>query len=89
MKNNQLTSVLIALLFLSTATSGWFMYKYYAAVHQIRRLDPELRKIAVADTLFQSLLNDTIKYENVTKNPDMTKLLLSLTNQNKTAAPAK
>jgi len=88
MKNNQLTSVLIALLFLSTATTGWLMYKYNAALHQIRQLTPEIQKIGVAESIFQSILNDSIAYENATKNPEMTRLLLSLTNKTTVAKPA-
>jgi hypothetical protein len=87
MKNNQLTSVLIALLFLSTATTGWLMYKYNAAIHEIRELAPQVQKIGVAESLFQSILNDSIAYENATKNPEMTRLLLSLTNKPAMAVP--
>ena len=88
MKNNQLTSVLIALLFLSTASTGWLMYKYNEAIRHLRELDPQVRQVATAEGLFQSILNDTIAYENATKNPEMTRLLLSLTNKVSVAKPA-
>ena len=86
MKNNQLTAVLIALLFLSTAMTVRLIYKYNSAIHGLERLQAPLEKVAMTENLFNSLMNDTREYERTTRNPDMTRLLESFTQKSTVAS---
>ena len=85
MKNNQLTGVFVALLFLSAMASILFLCNYNSARHKLQRLTPRVMEINRVTSLVQAILNDTIEYDRATKNPEMTRLLQSL---GKTNAPA-
>jgi len=90
MKNNQLLTLFVALLFFSTLASAALMYKYNASVRTIQKLAPEFAGATTSQNIMQSLLNETIEYGNVTKNQDIAKIISSVTAKNTPAAkPAK
>ena len=69
MKNNQLTSVLLGLLLLSTVATCWLIYRYISSIHEIQRLQQEVMGINV----LQSLGNEAAEYGKT--HPDMARLL--------------
>jgi hypothetical protein len=83
MKNNQLTGMLVGLLLLSTLCSVGLIYKYNGSIRTLQHLEPRLQQV----NIMQSLLNDTIKYNEATKNPDMLRILQTLSPP-KAAKPA-
>jgi hypothetical protein len=62
------------------------MYKYNQALHRLRELEPNYSKVVEAENIFDVILKDAVAYDNATKNPEMTRILQSLSN--KPAAPA-
>jgi type II secretory pathway component PulJ len=88
MKNNQLTAMLVGLLFLSTLGSIALIMKYNSSFRDGQRLDPALKEINEIQRITGLLANETVEYSKTTKNPDMARLLQSI-NTAKPAAAAK
>jgi hypothetical protein len=81
MKNNQLTGMLLGLVFLSTLASAGLMMDYNHTLHKIQDLQgqPGVAAANAAQTVMQSLLNDTIEYAKTTKNPEIARLVQGVT----------
>ncbi len=77
--------MLVGLLFLSTLGSVWLIYKYNSSIHTLQHLEPRLQQINV----MQSLLNETIKYNETAKNPDMLRILQTLNTPKPAKPPTK
>lgn len=73
MKNNQLTSMLVVLLLLSTLASVGLTIKYNFAFHKVQRLQPELVAANNARNIVQALMNDSIEYSKT--HPDLKPVL--------------
>lgn len=86
MKNNQLTSMLLGLLLLSTLATIGLILKYNSSLHKLQRLQPELVAANNARSIVQAILNDTIEYSKT--HPDINRLLQPYTAGAKPAAPA-
>ncbi len=91
MKNNQLTGMLLGLVFLSTLASAALMWKYNYTIHKIQSLQsrPEVAEASAAQNVMQSLLNETIEYAKNTKNPDITRMVQNVTGGKAFPAPVK
>jgi len=90
MKNNQLTSMLVVLLLLSTLVSVGLIIKYNFAFHKLKRLQPELVSANNARNIIQALLNDSVEYSKA--HPDLKPVLqpyISAPAHPGAAAPAK
>ena len=81
MKNNQLTGMLLGLVFLSTLASAALMWKYNYAIHRIQSLqgEPAVAEASAAQTVMQQLLNETVEYAKSSKNPDITRIVQGVT----------
>jgi hypothetical protein len=88
MKNNQLTAMLVGLLFLSTLGSIALIYKYNSTFRNGQRLEPMLKEIGEIEKIMTMLSNDTVEYSKATKNPDMARLLQTLSTPRTAAKPA-
>jgi hypothetical protein len=88
MKNNQLTAMLVGLLFLSTLGSIALIYKYNSTFRNGQRLEPMLKEISDIEKIMSMLSNDTVEYSKTTKNPDMAHLLQTLSTPKTAVKPA-
>ena len=86
MKNNQLATMFLGLLFLSTAFSSFLILRYNSALHRLQNLQPQLVAESNARSLIQAIMNDTIEYSKT--HPDINKVLQPYTIGGKPAAPA-
>ena len=75
MKNNQLTAVLIAMVFVSTMFSVFMIYKYNVSIHTLQRLGPSLAGPTKAQNVMMSLFNEAAEYQQVTKNAEIVRIL--------------
>ncbi len=84
MSNNRMHSVLVALLFISVASSACLAYWHIQLTRQLPSL--QMKRIIIGQRLnrFQELVNETAEYSR--KNPDIQPLLRSY--EPKTNAPA-
>jgi hypothetical protein len=78
MKNNLLTPMFIFLLCLSTLFNCYLVYRYNSATSQLQVLQPKVQEVSKVVNIVQQLLVDTQEYNRAAKNPDMTRLLQSL-----------
>jgi hypothetical protein len=88
MKNSQITSALVGLLFLSTFASAALIYKYNSSVRTLQRLQPLLTGPDYAQKVMNAILLDTAEYGRATKNPDIERIVQFATGA-KVPAPAK
>lgn len=75
MKNNQLTAMLVGILFITTGASAWLALRYTSAFHKRQQLAPTLASIHYTEGMISALANDTIEYSK--KNPAIDPILKS------------
>ncbi|MDB6023636.1 MAG: hypothetical protein JWQ04_3493 [Pedosphaera sp.] len=86
MKNNQLTGMLLGLLFLSTLATVGLIYKYNSSVHKLQALQSEVVAANNARGLVQAILTDTVEYSKT--HPDINRLLQPYNMGSKPMTPA-
>ncbi|HEX3798425.1 MAG TPA: hypothetical protein VH413_06955 [Verrucomicrobiae bacterium] len=89
MKNNQLTAMLVGLLFLSTLGSVALIWKYNSAYRTARNLEGAVKQVSEIERVMGMLSSETVEYNATTKNPDMTRLLQSFANKTAPKPAAK
>jgi hypothetical protein len=86
MRNNQMTSLLVGMLFLLTLFTGWLTLKYNWSLRDLQQVQAKANSVNTLRNTLQSLAAETIEYSK--KNPAIEPLLQSLASRNAAASSA-
>ena len=75
MKNDPTTMVLNFILIILAIVCVTFAFFNISHVHKLRQIQSRVMQANQYPMAAQSLLNETLKYNEVAKNPELTKLL--------------
>ena len=75
MKNNLLTSAFAGLLCVSTLASCGLLFWYNMSFKRLQNLEILAAERNQVMNLMQSILKDSVEYNNTVKNPDMARIL--------------
>jgi len=83
MKNSPLTTILLALLFISAVLSVGFFWKYIAKSRELRAYQVQVAQINQRSAAINQLINDMVEYSKRSPNHDIEHVLESVGVTNK------